>query len=221
MESLDTQRIASALLYVLALVISVTVHEFGHAFTADRLGDRLPRSQGRVTLSPLAHADLFGTLLIPLFGAISGYGVLGWGKPVMTSLSARTLPRWISLRTADLVVSLAGPFMNVMLALLLSFVYVGLLHTGKDEIAFRVANIIAMNIGLCIFNLLPCPPLDGRSILFWLLGEDHPVSQFLQKFGVLLFFLLVMSPAIRIVMIPAQYITHFWLGHLQQLAPPI
>lgn len=218
MESLDPTKIANALLYVIALIISVTVHEFGHAFTADRLGDRLARSEGRVTLNPMAHADLFGTLIIPLFGALTGYGVLGWGKPVRHALHARHVPRWLTMRTARLFISLAGPFMNVMLALFLSFAYVGLLKTGRDEMAYRVANIIAMNIGLCLFNLIPCPPLDGRSILFWFLPEEHPVVQFLERFGILIFFLLVCSPAIQIVMIPARYVTHFWLGHLTVLA---
>src|SRR5438477_4158495 len=97
----DPQVILYALIYVIALVLSVTVHEFGHAWVANRLGDDVARSQGRVTLNPLAHIDPVGTLLFPLIGALwPGARVLGWGKPVFHPIHARHLPRHISLRTA-------------------------------------------------------------------------------------------------------------------------
>src|SRR3954468_4334343 len=111
--NISTDRFLFALLYLIALVLSVSVHEFGHAFVADKLGDRLPRSQGRVTLNPLAHIDPIGTLLFPFIGGLTGALMLGWGKPVFTSLSARHIPRGMTMSTAHLLVSIAGPAMNV------------------------------------------------------------------------------------------------------------
>src|SRR5512137_1361612 len=107
LASITTERLALALVYLIALILSISVHEFGHAWVADRLGDRLPRSQGRVTLNPIAHIDLIGTILFPLIGALSGMRILGWGKPVFTSLHARHVPRWMSMSTAHLLVSIA------------------------------------------------------------------------------------------------------------------
>ena len=78
-------RVRAALFYVIAFIVSVAVHEFGHAFVADRLGDRIPRLQGRLTLSPLAHIDPIGTLAVPLLGVLVGLPLFAWGKPVQTN----------------------------------------------------------------------------------------------------------------------------------------
>src|SRR5438477_12754816 len=111
----DPQVILYALIYVIALVLSVTVHEFGHAWVADRLGDRLPRSQGRVTLNPLAHIDPIGTILMPLLIVFApGAPLLGWGRPVQTNPAAYT--RRLRMKHGDMLVSAAGPAMNLILA---------------------------------------------------------------------------------------------------------
>src|SRR6187431_1648372 len=116
-----------ALMYLVALVLSICVHEFGHAFVADKLGDPLPRAQGRVTLNPTAHIDPVGTILFPMLGfffsaTAPGIGarIIGWGKPVQVSLSARHRDRRFSVRTAHMFIALAGPIMNIVFALLLS-----------------------------------------------------------------------------------------------------
>src|SRR6185295_4787884 len=97
-----------AVMYMVALVLSICVHEFGHAFVADQLGDPLPRSQGRVTLNPLAHIDPIGTLAFPLLGFFSsaaiGARILGWGKPVQVSLSARSMTRRFTIRTSHMLI---------------------------------------------------------------------------------------------------------------------
>src|SRR5436309_12738226 len=114
--SLDPETLKHGLIYVVALVLSVCVHEFGHAFVADKLGDPLPRAQGRVTLNPLAHIDPIGTLLLPLVAIFAspaiGSRILGWGKPVQISLSARSITKKVSIRTAHALVAIAGPMMN-------------------------------------------------------------------------------------------------------------
>src|SRR5436305_12656989 len=100
MDSISSAALAQGLVYLVALIMSICVHEFGHAFVADRLGDRLPRAQGRVTLNPLAHIDPIGTIVLPLaaiFMAASSPAlaarIVGWGKPVSISLSARDIRR--------------------------------------------------------------------------------------------------------------------------------
>src|SRR5436305_14098707 len=100
MDSISSAALAQGLVYLVALILSITVHEFGHAFVADRLGDRLPRAQKRVTLNPIAHIDPLGTLAFPLIafvlaasGSAMGGRILGWGKPVQIALDPRLLRR--------------------------------------------------------------------------------------------------------------------------------
>src|SRR4051794_1567821 len=123
-DAFTPQVIRTGVIYLVALVVSITAHEFGHALVADRLGDRLPRLQGRGTLNPLAHIAPVGTLFSPILGfVLSASGgaavasrLLGWGKPVQIPLrGVRMKPR-----TANLLISLAGPGSNLLLALLLS-----------------------------------------------------------------------------------------------------
>src|SRR5262249_23130473 len=148
--------------------LSICVHEFGHAWVADKLGDPLPRAQGRVTLNPLAHIDPIGTLLMPLVaffaGPALGSRILGWGQPVRVSLSASSLTKRWSVKFSHLLIAIAGPLMNVLFALFLSgiFLLLAKFAGGKtQQLALPVASIILMNIGLAFFNLIPCPPLDG------------------------------------------------------------
>src|SRR2546423_12445085 len=108
---MDPEKLRLAFVYRVSLVLSICVHEFGHAFAADKLGDPLPPSQGRVTLNPLAHIDPIGTLLLPLVAFFSspaiGSRLLGWGKPAQISPSARSTTRKASIRTGPALVALA------------------------------------------------------------------------------------------------------------------
>jgi Zn-dependent protease len=215
----DPQVILHALIYVIALVLSVSVHEFGHAWVADALGDRVARSQGRVTLNPLAHADPIGTILFPLIGALTGARVLGWGKPVFHSLSARHLPRHITLRTGQLFISVAGPFMNLAFAAVLSILFIVLARAHQPGLAELVAYVISMNIGLAYFNLIPVPPLDGRSILFWFLPSRNPIEEFLERYGMFFLFILIWwKPAMQFLFTPARIAIEFWMRQLHALA---
>ena len=220
--------IRQILIEMIALILSIAVHEFGHAFVADRLGDRLPRSQGRVTLNPIAHIDLLGTIVIPLASAVFGVRLLGWGKPVQTSARASFLGRRMSTRTADLLISLAGPGMNLLIAAALSIVFALLLHLGFAEIApdrvtplvpYYVEMVIGLNIGLAIFNLIPLPPLDGRSVLFWFLPSGHPIVRFLEQYGPFIFIALFATGILSIVMAPAGWLISAWLDLLHRWTP--
>src|SRR6185369_16645518 len=115
---ISPDQVRKAIISLIAFVLSVAVHEFGHAWMANRLGDRIPASQGRLTLSPLAHIDLVGTILMPLIGALmpGGFPLIAWGKPVQTNPASYTSR--LSRRTGHLLVSLAGPMMNLLLAVI-------------------------------------------------------------------------------------------------------
>lgn len=217
---ISPDQVRSALLALAAFVLSVSVHEFGHALVADRLGDRLPRMQGRLTLSPAAHIDLIGTIVMPLLGAfLTGYPLIAWGKPVQTSPRNYTdkLPR----KVGRMLVSLAGPAMNLVLALLASIVFVLLGRAGKlsapvAEAVFRYA--IALNLVLMFFNLIPLPPLDGAAVLAGVLPDSvQAVPRTLEKYGSLLFLILFLSGALGFVMRPAYHVIAGWGGVLQRL----
>lgn len=216
---MDPEKLRFGLVYLVALVLSICVHEFGHAFVADKLGDPLPRSQGRVTLNPLAHIDPIGTLLLPLVAVFSspaiGSRILGWGKPVHISLSARSITRKVSIRTAHALVAIAGPTMNILFALLLSGVFIALAKTQNIELANAVAGVIDMNIGLCLFNLLPIPPLDGGAVLARFVPRRFDSAlDALNRYGFIILFALLMTGLLWKLMWPAMIIEQFWREHL-------
>jgi Zn-dependent protease len=168
---LTPENIRWILIYVFVLLISVALHEFGHAIMADRLGDDTPRRQGRVTLNPLAHADPIGTLLLPLVGSIYGAatgigGGFGWGKPVQWQ--PHRIGRRVSMSTAKILVAIAGPTMNVLLATAIAAVHAILLSQGvlaRDSEVNRILIFaVSTNFVLFFFNLLPVPPLDGGHV---------------------------------------------------------
>lgn len=211
MQSFSPERIREVIITMIALILSIAVHEFGHALVADKLGDRTPRLQGRVTLNPLAHADVFGTLLFPLIGLISGFGILfGWGKPVQINPAAMT--RRIRMKTGHLLVAIAGPTMNVLLALFVTLILTVLLATRvvdlQSPIMGGIVQVIHLNWILAFFNLIPCPPLDGGTVLAGLLPDryDH-INQFLQRYGMfILLGLLIVPQALSIFLIPANWV---------------
>lgn len=169
------ENLRQAALLFIALLISISLHEFGHAWMADKCGDPLPRRLGRVTLNPFAHADRFGTLILPglmifvpaMLGGSPGI-IFGWGKPVMISL-----PNPKTRRRDDMLTTLAGPAMNMMLAILgavLLGLSAGIFGAGTAEnVAPHVkffGLFLQLNLALMLFNLIPLPPLDGSRLLF-------------------------------------------------------
>lgn len=168
-----------ALLLFIVLLLSISLHEYGHAKSADLLGDPLPRQQGRVTLNPVAHWDLLGTIIIPalmiilpvFLGSGMPFALIGWGKPVIISL-----PNKKTRVRDDILITLAGPGMNLLIALVTTVaggLFLRYLNQGGDymtpETVSRVAAFlgltIQLNIFLLAFNLVPIPPLDGSHIL--------------------------------------------------------
>jgi Zn-dependent protease len=171
MELFTTQYILKALLQLGVMWFSLSLHEFGHAFAADKLGDPTPRMLGRLTINPIAHMDMIGTVLIPVLRyVIPGWGnfLIGWAKPVPISPV-----NFRHQRRDEMLVSLAGPGANILLMVFFLFVlFVGDRagwFVATDGMMPQFLNLagyfIILNFCLAVFNLIPIPPLDGHWIL--------------------------------------------------------
>jgi len=149
---------------LIPLVLSLSVHEWAHAWSAYRLGDDTASREGRLTLDPLAHIDPLGTFLLPLLGV-----PFGWAKPV--PVNPVRFRRDVSMRTGMMITAAAGPISNILLALLATLI-TALLLRFRPEVLEQVPALtyllgisIQMNVALAIFNLLPIPPLDGSRVV--------------------------------------------------------
>lgn len=166
---LSFEDIPFVLLQLAALLIGLVVHESAHAFVAYLLGDRTAREQGRISLNPLNHIDPFGTVALPLLMLLAGGPVFAFAKPVPVYLGNLRHPK-----RDEVLVSLAGPASNLLLAVLAALIMRGVgtadATAGMGEVApghlvYFLYIAIFMNLSLCFFNLIPLPPLDGSSIL--------------------------------------------------------
>ena len=177
------------LLSFICLVLAITLHEFFHALAADHLGDPTPRSRGRLTLNPLAHADPIGTIALPLVSLLSGLPTIGWAKPVPIDPFNFRHPK-----RDEIIVSLAGPCSNLLLAIISSLCLRFLPLSQVFYIFFYLLAII--NISLFVFNLIPIPPLDGSHILLNLLPEKSRIQwqETFDRYGFLLIIVLVFFP---------------------------
>jgi Zn-dependent protease len=150
------------------LLLSLSVHEAAHAWTADRLGDPTARMLGRITLNPLAHIDWIGTVLFPLVALVTGLPLLGWAKPVPVNFRNLKAPR----RDFALV-ALAGPVSNIALALLGTPIFLMMYGDGVIEMGSMLAgSFVVLNVALAVFNLIPFPPLDGGNVLSGFVPES-------------------------------------------------
>ena len=147
-----------------AVIIAITFHEFAHAFAADRFGDTTARNQGRLSLNPIKHLDLFGFLLMM-------FAHIGWGKPVQVNPSNFNSNK--SRGFCEAMVSLAGPLMNFFLAVVSSAAYLLIIGLAPESftsagigniLLYLLSLLVTVNIGLGVFNLIPLPPLDGEKI---------------------------------------------------------
>jgi Zn-dependent protease len=213
---LNALQIRAILIGLFVLIVSVALHEFGHAFMAHKLGDDTPKRQGRVTLNPLAHADPIGTILLPLVGGIyqaagGAVGGFGWGKPVQWN-PAR-IRRGIRMSTASILVSFAGPAMNLVLAVVVALVSVILLRQGVGSLDVHMILMFAVNTNfvLFFFNLLPVPPLDGGHIAQAFMPYRHRDKfDTYAKYGPFVLLALIMIPQLRNFFLwPALQCSHY------------
>ncbi len=191
----------TATFYVIILIMSVVVHEVAHGFAAERLGDPTAKMAGRLTLNPMKHLDLFGSVLLPFLLVVTHAGfVFGWAKPV--PYNPNNLRNY---RKGTIMVALAGIIANAVVAIVFSLIFRGLIASGfgNEALLFIISTIIFVNILLAFFNLMPIPPLDGSRVLIALLPPRmRHIEFFLDRYGfiVLLFFIIFLwqyfSPAI-------------------------
>jgi Zn-dependent protease len=209
-------------LFLPAFVSALTVHEFAHAWAADRLGDNTPRSQGRLTLDPLAHLDPIGSLLI-VFSILVGFPIIGFAKPVMTNPRNFRNPRRDSV-----LVAIAGPISN-LLQLVVWFIALFAMRLiaerinpnfvvdtleaafGGTPVLSNIASIVGavmatgilVNLGLAAFNMIPIPPLDGH----WVLEGLGPpfitdLYNLIRPYSFILLYVLLWTNTIRLIMTP-------------------
>jgi len=215
---MDAVTLRDGLLQLILLIISIGLHEFGHAWMADLRGDPLPRLQGRVTLNPLAHTDPIGTLALPaiMIFLSPGFGLIGWGKPVQISL-----PNPRTRRMDDICITLAGPAMNLVLCFV--FALIGGLgnfdpRSQRVIIEFLVGGIF-LNAGLVVFNLIPIPPLDGSRLAVRRGLYSEEIFLQLSRWGFIILLVAVNLPFFRSGMWSAiQFLASPWLGLWDWLA---
>lgn len=198
-------EISSLLISALAVIVGIVVHESAHALAAYALGDKTARSRGRVSLNPLNHIDPFGTILLPLLMIAAGGPVFAFAKPVPVYLGNLKHPK-----RDELLISLAGPASNIVLAclgaLLLSGVVNGSLWglaAGSVLVEFSL-TFIFVNLSLAFFNLIPLPPLDGSSILVpflkgGALNTYYRVQQYAMPILIVVLYLLPMLTGIDLI----------------------
>jgi Zn-dependent protease len=189
------------------LLVSLTVHEAAHAFTADRLGDPTARLLGRASLNPAVHVDPIGTILFPLIAMVSNVPIIGWAKPV--PVNGRNLR---NERRDFVLVAAAGPASNLALAVVAAFVWRMLPPGPEDLVATIVQRALLINVLLAVFNMIPVPPLDGGNVLAGLLPVPL-ARQYdrLRPWGFILLYGLMLTGMLGAIVVPPARFILSWL----------
>jgi len=224
MGNLDGSVIGQFLLFMVALIFSLSVHESAHAWMSNRFGDDTARLLGRITLNPAAHIDPIGTLLIPIAsfiigsmgGPVARIPLIGWGKPTPVNPL-----RWRNKDLANVMVSAAGIMANLFIAIVTFVIFKVLLMTGADEaipesmrepVVILLQYLLTMNISLAVFNLLPFPPLDGSKILeTFLPASAQPILAVLEQYGYLILMMLIYIGVFRAIINPVMNFVYYLL----------
>lgn len=205
LSSLSLERIIVMAASVVLVMVSASIHEFGHAFAAYKLGDDTAKRAGRLTLNPLAHIDRFGSLILPLIMGLAGGPIFAFAKPVPYNPNRLRNPR-----RDEVIVAFAGPLTNIIQAVLGAIVCRLLWRTAFSFIAGNVVGYwlytiattyVYVNCSLAFFNLIPLPPLDGSSIISPLLkGEARRIYYKIQHYSmpILMIALYILPSMLRI-----------------------
>ncbi|MFO0600790.1 MAG: site-2 protease family protein [Myxococcaceae bacterium] len=180
-------------LFIIPTLLSLTVHEWAHAWSAWKLGDDTAAREGRLTLNPIAHIDPIGTILLPLIGV-----PFGWAKPV--PVNPVRFNRKVTMGTGMAITAAAGPISNILLALLCAVVLGITIRTGGDVLQHApglqmlLLYGVQLNVGLAIFNFVPVPPLDGSRILKRFIPRSmEDTWESVERFGPFLLFAVIAS----------------------------
>ena len=208
--------VSHLVIFMVVLLLAISAHEAAHAWMSHKFGDDTAYMLGRVTLNPISHIDIIGTLVIPIlafvFGAIGGalgtIPLIGWGKP--TPVNPR---KWSNYKKGNFWVSIAGVLANLILVVI-GIVMAKILMTqgiaptaffegGTNPLVIFVSNLMLLNLSLAVFNLLPIPPLDGGKILSNFVPDSFkPVLDMIEQFGFILLLLFVYMGLFRMIIRP-------------------
>jgi len=205
-----SEKLISFLTFLPVFFISITFHEFAHAFSAKILGDNTAQKQGKLTLNPLKHIDLIGTIIMPIASFATGFALIGWAKPVPVNRKNYSSPH-----RDDAIVSFAGPLSNLILALIFLVLF-KLSGSWNLEYHIQIINFfwygVFLNVFLFAFNILPLPPLDGSHILFDLFPSKFTASLLnLGIYGSVVLMLFIYSPLWKYFMSFINLILTFFL----------
>ena len=226
---LQNLQIGNLIIWFIVLLFSLSFHEAAHAWTSERFGDDTGRLQGRITLNPIAHIDLIGTIVFPLLSATVGIPLLGWAKPVQTNPLL-----WRDKTKANIMVSAAGPISNFILAtiafvivkalmmggvLYLNGGYYTLVKAADGQPAFMaplavfLSVMLLLNVLLGVFNFIPVPPLDGSHVLEEILPSGMAEAYYqIRPFGFILLYLLMFLGVFNAILQPVYSAVLYLLG---------
>lgn len=194
---------------ILALAIGVILHEVAHGWVANYLGDPTAKYAGRLTLNPIKHIDMFGTIILPLLLIVTKAGfVFGWAKPVPVNYYNLKYGKW-----GPVIVALAGPTTNFLILLICGFLYRISPPTTALPYLFIIIGLVSSI--LMLFNLMPIPPLDGSKILFLFLDKRPDIMRALEQYGMyILLGIIILAPGLlqQWVFIPAFRLTGMIMG---------
>ncbi len=205
-----SERLINFLMFLPIFLLSISVHEYSHAFFANKYGDDTAKKLGRLTLNPFKHIDLVGSVIMPLAAFASGFALIGWAKPVPVDRRNSSDPL-----KDDAVVSLAGPLSNFILSVLLFVLFIISVNIFGEQNSI-ISNLlwygVFLNVFLFAFNLLPIPPLDGSHILFDLFPNKLTAKYLnLGLYGSLLLLVFIYSPLWGIFMEIVNFILQLFL----------
>lgn len=202
------------ILAFLVLLVSLSVHEAAHAWSADRLGDNTARLLGRVSINPIVHADVIGTVVFPLVAMVSGLPLIGWAKPVPVGVQ-NLGSGW---RQKFMLIAAAGPASNLLIAVAAAVVFrlmgglEGEALAGGSLVALVLLRLITLNVLLAVFNMIPIPPLDGGNVLSGLItGPAADLLDRIRPWGFLILYAMLLTGILWALVDPVQTVILRWL----------